>query len=156
MARREVYTILAPPDPRFPIAGDFNRWVRTCLHYEIFILPEILLNFRIHGKNASGNWLGPQPKIDWELMLILRNYLEIADTEELKRIFPETFSDMDLDRDLIPYYLSQLALKVPSLTYRLFAVEVLSELLNDPAKSSKLQQKHGFSYRNYWKLYKMI
>lgn len=156
MARREIYTKIAPPDPRFPIAGDFNRWVRTCLKHEIFIIPEVLLQFRIHGKNASGNWMGPRPKIDWELNLILRNYLEITDPEELRRIFPESLNNMDLDPDILPYYLAQLALKVPSLNYRLFAVEILSDILHDPEKAKKLEQKHGFSHRNLWKLYPLI
>jgi glycosyltransferase involved in cell wall biosynthesis len=156
MARREVYTTIAPPDARFPIAGDFNRWVRTCLRHEIHIIPEILLKFRIHGKNASGNWLGPRPKIDWELMLILRNYLKITDPEELRRIFPESLNGQVLDPDILPYYLAQLALKIPSLDYRLFAVEILSSLLSDPGKAIKIQQKYGFSYRDFWKLYRLI
>lgn len=156
MARREVYTKIAPPDQRFPVAGDFNRWVRTCLRHEIFIIPEILIYFRIHGKNASGNWLGPQPKIDWELLLILRNYLEISDPEELRLIFPEPLNNMEPDPELIPYYLAQLALKMPTPTYRLFAVEVLSDLLKSRDIAKKLHRKHGFSYQDFWKLYRMI
>ena len=156
MARREIYTKIAPPDPRFPIAGDFNRWVRTCLRYEIYIIPEVLLKFRIHGKNASGNWMGPRPKIDWELNLILRNYLEINDPEQLRRIFPESLGNMELDPEILPFYLAQMALKIPSINYRLFAIEILSDILHDPEKAKKLEQKHGFSHRNLWKLYPLI
>jgi glycosyltransferase involved in cell wall biosynthesis len=156
MARRKVYTEIAPPDPRFPIAGDFHRWVRLCLHQELYIIPEILVNFRIHGKNASGDWLGPQPKIAWELLLTLRNYREITDPEELRKIFPEILQEMELDRDLIPYYLSLPALKVPSLTHRLFAVEILSDLLQDEVKAAKLRQKHGFDYHDLRELYRKI
>jgi glycosyltransferase involved in cell wall biosynthesis len=152
LARRDVYTVIAPPDPRFPIAGDFNRWVRTALHYEIFIIPEILLNFRIHGKNASGKWFGLQPKISWQLLLILRNYLEINNLDDLRRIFPGSFEGMKLDPDLIPYYIASLALQIPSFTYSAFAVEILSDLLADPVKTEKLQKNHGFSHHDFWKI----
>ncbi|MDI6871785.1 MAG: glycosyltransferase [Bacillota bacterium] len=156
MARREVYTEIAPPDPRFPIAGDYNRWVRVCLRHEIFIIPEVLLHFRIHGKNASGNWLGPRPRISWELLLILRNYLELTEPDELRRVFPELFRDLDPDPELIPYYLALAALKARSHTHRLFAVEVLSTLLGDRDKARRLQEKHGFGYRDFWRLCKLI
>lgn len=156
MARREVYTEIAPPDPHFPIAGDFNRWVRLCLHHEIFIIPEILLNFRIHQNASGSSLLTPMPKIDWEYFLILRNYLEINTTDELRRIFPELYQDMELDPELIPYYLAIPASKMASRTYRLFAVSVLSDLLNDPDKAAKLNKTYGFSFKDLHKLYKQI
>lgn len=155
MTRREVYTVIAPPDPRFRIAGDFNRWVRVCLRNEIHVLPEVLVRFRIHGKNASGEWLR-HPRVSWEQLLVLRNYLEIADPKEVRRIFPELLGELDLDPALIPYYLALPALKVGSHTHRLFAVELLSALLSDPAKAERLHQKHGFGYRDLWELYRLI
>jgi glycosyltransferase involved in cell wall biosynthesis len=156
MARRGVYTEIAPPDSRFPIAGDYNRWVRLCLRQEIFIIPEILLHFRIHGRNASGQWLGPQPRVSWELLLILRNYLDLRDPKDLYRIFPELFRDQELDPELIPFYLAQAALKARSHTHRLFAVEILSDLFADPDRARRLTAQHGFGYQDFWRLYKLL
>lgn len=156
MARREVYTEIAPPDPHFPIAGDFNRWVRLCLHHDIFIIPEILLDFRIHQNASGSSWLTTPPKIDWEYFLILRNYLEIKTPDELQRIFPELYEGQELDPDLIPYYLALPASKMASRTYRLFAVSVLSDLLDNPDKAAKLDKLCGFTHKDLHKLYKTI
>lgn len=156
LARRRVYTEIAPPDPRFPIAGDYNRWVRLCLQHEIHIIPEILLDFRLHGKNVSGKWFGKMPKISWELMLTLRNYLEITDPEDIRRIFPELYKDTDLEPDLVPYYLAKPALTVSSRTHRLFAVWALSDLMAEEEKADRLQNKHGFGYKDLRALYELI
>ncbi len=149
MTRREVFTTIAPVED---ITGDFGRWVRTCLQHEIFIIPEILLNFRIHAKNTSGNWLEPPSKISWPLLLILRNYLEITAPDDLRLIFPGFFDGMELDTDLIPYYLALPALKIPSLTYKAFAVDAISRVIMDPLKAEKLRKNHGFGIKDFQKI----
>lgn len=155
LARREVYTVLSPPDPRLAQLGDFQRWIRICLSRELHILPEKLLKFRIRSNNANAS--APRPEVilrsNYELRGILRQFLRLATLEGFLKVFPEagTFPS-PLEEEFIPYYLARLALEVQSPVYRDFALGILFELLKDKALAEKLEQRCDFSYRDFIRL----
>jgi len=153
LARRECF--LCPPDPRLIQLFDFNHWVRICLRYEIYILEEELIKFRIRAENANTGALKPETICQnaWETGEILKNYLQIANIEDFKQIFPNYHPlKGKLDRNMISFYIAQLALTVDSPAYHCFALETLHDLLGDRDKAHILQSKHGFSYRDFHRL----
>jgi len=159
LARRDCYMTISPPDPRFPQTGDFSRWISVCMKYEIYIIPENLVKFRIRKKKANVSSGKPETKIrqSWELGKILGNFLLIADGDELLKVFPELKVEGEgIDPVLMPYYIAKLALEADSLfyqpVYNYFALNTLYDLLADEKKARLLQEKHGFSYNDFNKL----
>jgi glycosyltransferase involved in cell wall biosynthesis len=52
MRKAEVMTV-GGVRPQFTCANDYDLWLRVVERYQIANLPEILLNYRIHGRNIS-------------------------------------------------------------------------------------------------------
>lgn len=155
LARREVYTDLARPDPRLAQLGDFQRWIRICLRREIHILPEKLVQFRIRNDDANAS--APRPEVivrsNYELRRILRAFLDLRTLEDFLKVFPEGEAfPSPLGEELIPYYLAQLALRVGSPIYRDFALETLFDLLKDETLAEELEQRCDFSFRDFIQL----
>ena len=146
MIRKECYEAVGYYDTRLSQLLDFDLWIRLCRQYEIFIIPEKLLKFRIHDddSNLSGQSLGAQSRHDWQASQILNNYLAISSTDELLEIFPEVSRfGPQLDDDLIPYYLSMLAFDGDYTSAKLWALNTLYGLLGSPA-AKKLRDVAGF------------
>lgn len=159
LARRDCYTTRSTPDPRFAQMDDFSRWIRICVKYEIYIIPENLVKYRIRREKANVSSGKPETKIrqSWELGKILNNFLLIADSDELLKVFPKLkVKGEGIDPVLMPYYIAKLALEADSLfyqpVYNYFALNTLYDLLADKKKASLLQEKHGFGYNDFNKL----
>ena len=147
MIRKECYETVGHYDTRLSQLLDFDLWIRLCRHYEIFIIPEELLKFRIHDddSNLSGQSLGAQSRHDWQAGQILNNYLEISSTDELLEIFPEVSRfGPQLDGELVPYYLSMLAFDGDYASAKLWALNTLYAMLGNPAAKKKLREAVGF------------
>ncbi|MBT7038657.1 MAG: glycosyltransferase, partial [Bacteroidetes bacterium] len=69
---------------------DFDMWVRLAMKYEIHVMPEKLIRFRIHRdeSNSSGNRSDTRIRIQFEYLQVLENYREILSYSELVKIFP--------------------------------------------------------------------
>jgi glycosyltransferase involved in cell wall biosynthesis len=89
LARRDCYTTIAPPDPRFSQLGDFNRWVKICLHYEIHIITEKLVKFRVRHGNANESIDKLEHRIGsaWEVGQILKIIYESPIAVIFKKYF---------------------------------------------------------------------
>lgn len=146
MIRRQCYERVGTYDTRLSQLLDFDLWIRLCRHYEIFILPEKLLKFRIHDddSNLSGQSLGAQARHDWQASKVLNNYLAISSARELLEIFPEAerFGTL-LVNDLIPYYLAVLAFDSNYAPAKLWALNTLYEMFGGPL-AEKLREDAGF------------
>ena len=146
MIRKECYDAVGYYDTRLSQLLDFDLWIRLCAQYEIFILPERLLKFRIHDddSNLSGQNLSSQSRHDWQASQVLNNYLAISSTEKLLEIFPEASRfGPQLDVALVPYYLSMLAFEGDYAPAKLWALNTLYGLLGT-AVARKLREVAGF------------
>ncbi len=154
MIRRECYEAVGYYDTRLSQLLDFDLWIRLCRQYEIFILPEKLLKFRIHDddSNLSGQSIGAQSRHDWQASQILNNYLSISSADELLEIFPEVSRfGPRLDDDLVPYYLSMLAFDGDYTSAKLWALNTLNGLLGSPV-AKKLRDATGFEEIDFIRL----
>jgi glycosyltransferase involved in cell wall biosynthesis len=79
LIRRVCYETCGAYRFGFAQLGDFDMWVRLCLRYEIYILPERLTSFRVRSgeTNASGNRPSTAIRMQFELFQILHSYLQI-------------------------------------------------------------------------------
>jgi glycosyltransferase involved in cell wall biosynthesis len=131
--------------------ADFDMWVRLCLKYEIHVLPEKLIRFRVreNESNASGNRPEVRVRGQFEYLQIFSNYLLINDREEFLKIFPDSialFEGKDFD---IPYALAMTALSLNSPSGNLFGLQLLFNILNDSKHAQKIEKIYGFRHRDF-------
>ena len=88
MIRRRLYSELGVYNISLRQVPDFDMWVRVCARYEIRVLTEPLIGYRVLGNH--GNVSSPTPSVSrralWELSRVMRHYWRM-DEEALKRSF---------------------------------------------------------------------
>jgi len=151
LIRRKCYEETGLYTERQANLPDLDMWVRFCLKFDLHILDEKLVNFRIRANkaNASGDKLGSLIRGHFELKQILDHYLEIQDSETFLQIFPEAARYGQVESGLVPYFLGRLALEVPDNTAQLWGLESLYEVLGNPDRAAVLENKYGFSCRDF-------
>jgi len=134
------------------LIGDFDMWVRLCLKYEIHVLPEKLVRYRVRADemNASGNRLDTNIQVQFEYLQVLNNYKKILSFDELTKVFPvaEKFRRAD-DADL-GYVLGMVALEAKPYKFsELFGLSLLFEALNDPIRARNINHLYNFTNRDF-------
>ncbi|ERT03813.1 glycosyl transferase 2 family protein, partial [Lyngbya aestuarii BL J] len=99
LIRKDCYSQIGFYDARFRQIPDFDFWVRFCLNYELYILPEALVNYRVHQSNISG--IKPETIIrhNFELSQTLKRYFCLEVYRNLLKIFPDL---LDVGEQLEP------------------------------------------------------
>ncbi|AGB42129.1 putative glycosyltransferase [Halobacteroides halobius DSM 5150] len=154
LIRKECYNTIGYYDERLAQLPDFDFWVRLCMKYNIYIMPEQLIKFRIRDdeKNISANT--PQNKIrsSWELPKILKNFLDI-NSDDILKIFPGLREDIDyIDDDITPFLIAKLALEKKDPSYKSFGLNTLYKMLGNKVIYNKLNEKYEFTYADFLKL----
>ena len=90
LIRRDCYQDMGLPRRGLAQVPDLDGWIRLCMKYEIFILQEKLIRFRIRAgaKNASGNRPDTRIRDHYEKLQLLNNYRSISTAEEFIKYFP--------------------------------------------------------------------
>jgi hypothetical protein len=159
MFRNEIFNEVLPFNCNLRQLGDFDIWIKICMKSEIYIMQENLIRFRSHTnkENVSAATMENSTRSLWEYHVILENYLEIEDVREIVGIFPEIktlFPKKNIDKDLIPFIVCQLALSVnsPSFVHQDFALRTLYNLMQNDKIERKLKDIYNFSYSDFIKL----
>lgn len=151
LIRRQCYETTGFYNNCFAQLPDFDFWIRLCLRYEIFILPEKLVRFRVlpENKNASGGSRDAQFRNEVEFFQILTNFLLIPSYRDFIKIFPRPDITLNHDDDnLIPFYLAKLCLEKKNPIYQIFALNVLYSVFHDKERARTIEDLFGFSYRD--------
>jgi hypothetical protein len=154
LIRRECYEKVGFYNERMANLPDLDMWVRLCLQFDIHILPDTLVRFRIRQAeaNASGNTLPNQIRTRFEYKQILENYLQINDYQDLIKVFPDSLKYGKGNNNTIQYFLARLALDVNNNTWKLWGLELLYKLLENKQMSKNIEDQFGFNYRDFYKL----
>ena len=134
---------------------DFNLWVQLCMKYEIHILQEKLVRFRVRKDEANQSGSRPEARIrrQFELFKTLSEFKKIETTEELIKIFPEAKQYIHQDCADIHFALGMVAteqqLDNPT---SLFGLDLLFEALNDRDRAPALEKHFGFNKKSFIKL----
>ena len=127
--------------------ADFDMWVRLCLKYEIYILPEKLVRFRVlaNEMNASGNRPDARIRGEFEFLQMYENYSEIKTPDEFMKVFPTAkkyFTPAGFD---LGFALGIVALQPETFhTAKLFGLRLLFEAINDPERAKNIEELYGF------------
>ena len=117
--------------------GDFDMWVRLALQYEIYVLPEKLVRFRVRENEANTSGSRPETRSRglYEYSLILNHYLQINTLDDLVKVFPEALKFCGGDNPNLRYALAMAILEIRPFYFTIqFALNLLFEILNDPAQ----------------------
>jgi glycosyltransferase involved in cell wall biosynthesis len=153
LIRRDCYKNVGFYDPRFAQLPDFDFWIRLCQRYEIYIIPEELICFRIRNNeiNASGVRKDSIIRSIIEANQVLKSYLNIDTLNDFTKIFPNIeIKDIPLeDKSLVvKYYLANLALQLTSAPHRNFGLDIFYELMADTTSIKVLEQEYSFSFKD--------
>lgn len=149
LLRRTCLDTIGLYDRRFGQLADLDMWVRLCMHFDIHVLPQALLRFRIRDqeRNQSGNRIETRIRCFVELQQILRHYLDMRSTDELKLILPEITIGSSLPpHPAIPFSLATFATRQDSDALRAFGLSVLYELMSLPETAKQIEEWFGFTY----------
>ena len=130
---------------------DFDMWVRLCFKYDIHVVDERLVRFRIRDgeANAGGDRLPNRIRIWFEWKQILNHYLTIKDRQMFSNVFPEAKRYGEVKSEFIPYFLGMLALDVEWSLHHLWGLEVLNNFIGDHVIARGLEDNYGFRYRDF-------
>lgn len=134
LIRKECYENVGLYNPFYGSLPDFDIWVRLCLKYEIHVLEEPLISFRVFRDNDNTSASTPETavRVYNEYRHIVRNYLKISSVLELKNIFPGEVKIQTDECELIPYELARLSLETELNRAVLndFGINLVYEIIN--------------------------
>ncbi len=157
LIRRSCYEKIGLYDLRLAQLPDFDMWVRLCTSHEIHIIPENLINFRVHRneENASGRNPTNLSRLTLEFFQVLNHYLDSKISSQFRYIFPDIIENLsDFRSNLVPFYLATIALQVELIPNKLFGLQTLFDVLKDDAIAEQLSQLYDFTYANFLDLTK--
>jgi len=134
---------------------DFDMWIQLCMNYEIHVLQEKLVRFRLRKAeaNQSGNKPETRIRIQFEWLQVLSQYKNIKTIKELVKIFPKTKKYTHKDCSDILFALGMIAVENGSNDpTRLFGLNLLFETLNDADRAPTLEKYFGFNKKTFVKL----
>jgi len=154
LIRKKCYDDVGLYDERMANIPDQDMWTRLCFKYDIHILNEKLVRFRILAdkSSASADKLSTHIRVRFEYKQILNHYLAINDRETFLKIFPEAKKYGVVEGEYIPYFLSRLAIDVPYTSWQLWGLEVLHNFIGNDVNARGLEKKYGFRYRDFYNL----
>jgi glycosyltransferase involved in cell wall biosynthesis len=133
------------------LLADLDLWVRVCLNYDIFVMPEKLVRYRVRAdrKNASTD---PSTRIrrPFEFLQVLSNYKKIATPAELIQVFSIAEKYVKPEGCDLEFALGMVALelRVYKVT-ELFGLNLLFEALNDPKRATAIEALYGFTNKDF-------
>lgn len=155
LVRKVAYSAVGAYRDIFLQLDDFDLWVRLCMKYEIHVLPEKLVRFRIldNEKNASASRSDSRIRSTFEIFKALNHYREIPDIPTLIKIFPESEQIVKNEKDDVQFILGKIAINSRNNpTSNLFGMLLLSEVLTDPERASHVYDLHGFTKKDFYEI----
>lgn len=144
LIRKECYDNVGLYDERFAQLPDFDFWIRLCIKYEIYIIPENLISFRVHKHemNTSGNKPESHIRHALEAAQILKNYLCEEVYCDFAKIFLSIIDEISKnDKKLIPAFIAILALQINRPENQYFGIDTLYQIFKDKDVVRQLREK---------------
>lgn len=152
MIRRSCFLDCGVYDNLYFQLTDLDMWIRICLKYEIHVLPEKLIRFRVRDNdaNASGNRTEARVRNHYEGFQICENYRKINTANDLYKIFPEAEEYHRADKEDLRFVLGYVMVRLAvNPGPRLFALELLREAIGDPIRERNIQATYGFDVMEF-------
>jgi len=163
LIRKHCYDDIGLYDERFAQLPDFDFWIRLCARYEIYIMPDYLIKFRmrLNEANASGNRPETQMRHHLEFSQILKHYI----TPDLLSIFLDIFpvsakiegiqsrlNIKDIEIELAPFIIAMSVIESSNPVHRYFGFNTLYQMYSQKELAQKLKEKYSFDFSDLIKL----
>jgi glycosyltransferase involved in cell wall biosynthesis len=128
LIRKSVYDDIGLYNPLMASLPDFEMWVRMCLKYEIYVMPEKLVRFRILDNEQNASGANPENIIacQFEYKHILDHFLKLSESD-YEKVFNEAIINT------VGFSLAQKALEKPNQFFRTWGLDILyAELEKNP------------------------
>jgi glycosyltransferase involved in cell wall biosynthesis len=152
LIRKDCYTKCGAYRYGFGQLGDLDMWIRLCLKYDIHVMPEKLVNFRVRNNEANTSGSRPETRIQWayEFHNVVQNYRALTRFEDLVKVFPAAKKFDRNDATDAGFALAMMALEERSFGFApLFGLDLLFEIISDPKRSTEVRRLYGFGYENF-------
>ncbi|MEM8531558.1 MAG: glycosyltransferase [Chloroflexota bacterium] len=148
LIRKECYDNVGLYDERLAHVPDLDFWIRLCAMYDIHIIPENLVRFRIHRDETNASGYRPEviKRSGVEIAQILKNYLSSQITNHFREIFLTSDENDIFDTELVPYYIARLALQQDHVAYQYFGIDTLYRVFSLPEIVQKIAEKHQMHF----------
>lgn len=134
---------------------DLDLWVRLCMKYEIHVLPEKLVRYRIQENEnfTSGNRPDTRIRSAYEFLQVLEHYRAIPSWQDLQQIFPRAGEYSAEGANDTLFVLGRLAAETSeNMVARLFGLNLVFEALIDPARARVIERLYHFTHKNFAEL----
>lgn len=134
---------------------DLDMWMRLCLKYEIYVLPEKLVRFRVRDNEANASGNRPEARIRgmYEYYKLLSNYRKIESFDELVKVFPSAEKYSRNEETDMDFALAMVALEEKPFAFTpLFSLDLLFEIISNPKRATNIKRLYNFDYRNFIEL----
>lgn len=151
LIRRRCYETCGVYRHQLAQLADFDMWIRLCLRYEIHILPEKLVRFRVRDNEANVSGDRPETRIRsaYEYYQVLRNYRDLRRLDDFLKVFPSAARyDRGEETDM-DFVLGMVALEQKPFGFtQLFGLDLVFEAISDPRRAANIKRHYGFDYKN--------
>jgi glycosyltransferase involved in cell wall biosynthesis len=149
MIRKEYHIQIGLYDERFLQLQDLDFWIRLLMKYNIHIIPEALVKYRVLNNKINISAERPETinRLSWEKLQILESYLSIKEVKEFKNIFPEQKKFIINKNEIVPKFITAYLSLNETPTHRVFAINTLYKLFKDKKVANKISELHNFSYK---------
>ncbi|MFI3188792.1 hypothetical protein BCS42_06590 [Crenothrix sp. D3] len=155
LIRKQCYQDCGLYRPMLAQVPDFDMWIRLCLKYEIHVLPEQLIRFRVRNQEANTSGNRPETRIRglYEYYKLLNNYRTISSFDELIKIFPFAQKYYRGDASDTDFALAMVALEEKPFRFtELFGEDILFGAISDPKQADHLKQFYNFDNHDFIEL----
>ena len=122
------------------------------MKYEIYVLPEKLVKFRVRDNeaNVSGNRPETRIRVAYEFYKLLVQLSEITNFDDLIKVFPSAEKYNRKEETDMDFILAMVALEETPFTFTsLFALDLLFAVISDPVRSANINRLYGFDYKSF-------
>jgi glycosyltransferase involved in cell wall biosynthesis len=152
LIRKRCYDECGLYNINFAQLADFDMWVRLCLSWEIHVLPEKLVRFRVRDNEANASSNRPETRIrgTYEFYKLLSNYRKLTCFDDLVNVFPSAEKYNRKEETDTDFVLAMIALEEkPFIFTQLFGLDLLLEVISDPVRSENIKRLYDFDYKSF-------
>jgi hypothetical protein len=119
------------------------------MKYEIHVLPEKLVNFRVRDNDANSSAPTRETtiRVSYEFYKLLQTYRGLVTFADLVKVFPSAARFYRGTETDMEFALAMVALeKKRSTSTQLFGLDLLFEIISDPQRAIALERLYEFDY----------
>jgi glycosyltransferase involved in cell wall biosynthesis len=152
LIKKSCYDKLGLYNNRYRQLPDFDMWIRFCKYFELYILPEKLVKFRLLNDNKNASSPTPINRIRGrnEHHLIMKSFFKNVDIELFKEAFADHLKFKDVQSD-IEMKIEQ-AFLFTKTYHSIIGLEMLYCFLEKKSYKSMLLDKYHFDDKGFQSL----